>query len=271
MGKKNENLRQERIGMININQEGYFMKIIEYDNVSNIIVEFQDNYKAKVHTGFNCFKKGTVRNPYHANVFEVGIVGNKYYTTYIDEFGKSKNIKEYRTWHDMIRRCYDEKYKYHTYINSIVCDEWLLYENFYEWLHSQENFEKWIILEHSALDKDILTKGNKIYSPYTCCLVPVNVNNLFTKTNLRRGDLPIGVSYNKGRGKKYIAYCSYTYYTCKKHIHLGCYDTPEEAFCVYKEFKENLIRQIAQEEYDKGNITKKCYDAMMNYQVEITD
>ena len=35
--------------------------------------------------------------------------------------------------------------------------------------------------------------------------------------------------------------------------------------------KENLIKQIAQIEFDKGNITKVCYDAMMKYEVEITD
>ena len=35
--------------------------------------------------------------------------------------------------------------------------------------------------------------------------------------------------------------------------------------------KEDLIKQVAEIEYAKGNITKQCYNAMMNYEVEITD
>ena len=51
-----------------------------------------------------------------------------------------------------------------------------------------------------------------------------------------------------------------------------CYPTPEDAFYLgYKPSKENCIKQVAQEEYNKGNITKKCYEAMMKYEVEITD
>ena len=53
--------------------------------------------------------------------------------------------------------------------------------------------------------------------------------------------------------------------------HIGVYDTSEEAFYAYKEAKESYIKQVAQEEYSLGNITKKCYDAMMSYEVEITD
>ena len=50
------------------------------------------------------------------------------------------------------------------------------------------------------------------------------------------------------------------------------YPTPEDAFYLgYKPYKEDFIKQIAQEEYSKGNITKRCYEAMMNYIVEITD
>ena len=45
------------------------------------------------------------------------------------------------------------------------------------------------------LDKDILVKGNKVYSPSTCIFVPFEINGQFTKANTRRGSCPIGVSY----------------------------------------------------------------------------
>ena len=97
----------------------------------------------------------------------------------------------------MINRCFYEKIKeeHPTYKNVTCSEEWLLFENFYEWLHLQENFDKWYNEDKWCLDKDILVKGNKIYSPKTCCLVPQNVNTLFTKKNANRGKLPIGVFY----------------------------------------------------------------------------
>lgn len=51
--------------------------------------------------------------------------------------------------------------------------------------------------------------------------------------------------------------------------HLGIYDTPNEAFNVYKEFKEKLIKQVA-DEY-KGLIPKELYEAMYEYEVDIND
>ena len=47
------------------------------------------------------------------------------------------------------------------------------------------------------------------------------------------------------------------------------FDTPEEAFQTYKEFKENYIKQVADEYKDK--IPEKLYEAMINYKIEITD
>ncbi len=114
------------------------------------------------------------------------------------------------------------------------------------------------------IDKDILCKGNKIYSPDACVVVPQNINKLFTKCNNSRGDLPVGVSYHK-LNEKYIARC----HVKGKLKHLGYYDSPEEAFYVYKNFKEKYIKEVA-EEY-KNKIPQKLYDAMVTYKVEIDD
>ena len=40
---------------------------------------------------------------------------------------------------------------------------------------------------------------------------------------------------------------------------------------ILSKYKEKVIKRVAQEEYDAGNITKRCYESMMNYEVEITD
>lgn len=262
-----DNRKEDKVGLERLNNQNDLMKIIVYNNYNNIIVQFQDKYKAEIHTTYNHFLSGGVKNPYRPSIYNVGIVGNKYI-----KYKNYKSAKEYVTWTDMLRRCFSENFKRKnpTYRDVICCKEWLLYENFYEWLHSQENFDKWLKGDKWTIDKDVLIKGNKIYSPQTCFLVSNNVNCLIVKCNAVRGGLPIGVTYNN-INKKYIARVSK--YRDGKEVreYIGCYNTPEEAFQAYKKAKESYIKQVAQEEYNKGNITKRCYEAMMKYEVEITD
>lgn len=259
------NKKNERLGEEKLNHQGCLMKIVEYNNANDIVVEFQDEYHAKINTIYANYKVGNITNPYFKSILGVAMVGNKYKAN-----SNKRHTKEYSTWFSMLSRCYDEKFKKRkeTYENVTCCEEWLNYENFYEWLHSQENFDKWLNGDRWAIDKDILIKGNKIYSPETCCLVPPTINLLFTKSDKRRGNLPIGVSCSK--------FNEYTYYTLsisrKIHNHPSKYfKSSEDAFYYYKNLKENIIKQTAKEEYNNGNITKKCYEAMMNYEVEITD
>jgi len=56
----------------------------------------------------------------------------------------------------------------------------------------------------------------------------------------------------------------------KKTIYIGRFSNPKEAFYDgYKPFKENYIKQVADEYKDK--IPEKLYDALYRYEVEITD
>lgn len=258
-----DKLKECRIGEERINKQGCLMKVVKYNKASDIIVEFQDEYKVNVHTSYESFCKGDTKNPYAPSVFGVGKIGLKYPVS-VDK----KAIKEYSAWRCVLIRCFDkkEKEKHHTYQNAICCDEWLLYENFYEWLHKQGNFSKWLNGELWAIDKDILVKGNKSYTPNMCCLVPNNVNKLFTKSDSARGGLPIGV---RACGNKFQARCMNPF--MKQLEYLGTYNTIDEAFYVYKKYKEEIIKLVAIDEFNKGNIIKDCYNAMINYKVEITD
>lgn len=239
------------------------MKIVEYINTNNIKVEFQDERKTKVNTQYCNFKSGSVKNPYYPSVYGVGITGIKY-----PRSENCRNIKEFETWNNILERCYSKilKDNQHAYKDATCCSEWLNYENFYEWLHNQPNFSKWHEGKRWAVDKDILNKRNKIYSPENCCLIPQNVNCLFLKREAERGELPIGVRKN---GELFEASCSNPF--TGKVKKLGKYKTIKEAFQSYKTYKEDLIKQVAQIEFDKGNITEKCYQSMMNYVVEIDD
>lgn len=245
------------------NNQGCLMRIIEYNNASDIVIEFQDKYKTKVRNQYCNFISGSIKNPYYPSVYGVGITGNKY-----PRSKNCRNIKEFETWNNILERCYSQILKDNqpTYKDVSCCDEWLNYENFYEWLHGQKNFDKWYSNKRWAVDKDILNKGNKVYSSENCCLIPQNVNCLFLKREANRGDCPIGV---RKSGELFEASCSNPF--TNKVEKLGRYKTMEEAFKVYKVYKEYLIKQIAEIEFIAGNITEECYKAMMRYKVEIND
>lgn len=182
------------------------------------------------------------------------------YGAAICDIPNSSNERYYKTWRSMLDRTLGSVYKnkYPTYKGCVVCDEWLTLSNFKAWFESAENG----YIEGYHLDKDILVKGNKVYSPQTCCFVPHEINTLFSrKTN---GSLPIGVNRS---GDFFTASMSINYR--KKHI--GYYPTIEEAFYAYKDAKERYIKEIAEKYFQEGKITKKVYDALMKYEVEITD
>lgn len=247
-----------KIGETNYNNQGCLMKIVERLNRNSIIVEFQDKYKYRTKCQINAFINGQVRNNFFPSLYGVGFIGN---TTSMYN-GKLK--KSYEVWCSMINRCYNEKTlnRQPTYKDCYVCKEWHCYATFEKWFN--ENYYE-IENEKVALDKDILIKGNKIYSCNTCCFVPIRINSLFIKNDADRGKCPIGVYYEKSTNK-FVANCNTIN---QKNVRIGRYDTQEEAFEAYKEFKENYIKEVANEYEDK--IPKKLYDAMYNWIVEIDD
>lgn len=244
----------QRIGTIVENISGFKMKCVDYRNSIDIDVEFLESGYIAKNIQWNNFIRGKVKDK-HIN---------------IENNNKKKYVfdKEYHTWYQMLRRCFNAKIKEDkpTYKDATCCEEWLSFENFYEWICSQENYRQWKNLKWSAIDKDILIKGNKIYSPENCLLVPVNVNNLFVKHDALRGDYPIGVCLINN---KYAANC--TNPIGNKVVRIGLYDTIEEAFNAYKEYKETIIKEVADIEHNKGTITSRCRDAMYAYKVEISD
>lgn len=177
-----------------------------------------------------------------------------------DYNGSTKNLKSYLVWNHMLERCYDEslRYKFPTYKDCSVCADWLLFSNFKKWF--DDNY-----VDGYHLDKDILIKGNKVYSPETCCFVPQEINKMLTKTNSLRGSLPIGV--RRAKNGMFIAVISRR----KETTQIGTYSTPEKAFMAYKEAKEKYIKQQAKSYFDRGLIVELVYKALMNYKVEITD
>lgn len=257
MRKKRSNTLLSRIGTIGYNNYGSRMIIVEYLDTNNIMVKFEKG--ELIHANWYNFCKGNIRNPYDKTVYGIGCLGEGEYET----TQNGKNTHSYKTWNGMLQRCYTEKYHQiqPTYKGCSVSEEWLNYQNFASWY--KDNYYT-LEGEVMCLDKDIVIKRNKIYSPESCVFVPQRINGLFVKTNSKRGCLPIGVSLT--RNNTFVARCQMGKGKVK---HLGVYKTHEEAFITYKLYKEKLIKQIA-EEY-KNKIPDKLYEAMRTYIVEITD
>lgn len=167
------------------------------------------------------------------------------------------HTQAYKIWKHILTRCYNEKFhiKEPTYSNCSVCEEWLTFSKFKEWF-DEHYINGW------ELDKDIIVKGNLIYSSQTCCFVPHEINGMFAKTDKKRGKYPIGVNaHGKGFRARVVAF--------NKQINVGTYKSIEEAFNAYKTEKEKWIKVVADKW--KHQLEPKVYGALYNYKVEITD
>lgn len=249
---------KNRVGEEKLDKNGCVVKIVEYNNANDIVIEFQDEYRYKLHTTYRNWTKHSFDNPYNKSIFKVGCIGNT--------SSKINGVKKdsYKVWYSMMQRCYKECFdKKPTYLQCFVCDEWLLYENFEKWYN--DNFYK-IDDEQMMLDKDILLKNNFLYCPELCVFVPQTINKIFTKRQLHRGNYPIGVHYDK-KSNKFVAACNSG---GRRQIkHLGYYNNPNDAFLSYKQYKEQYIKNTADKYKDK--IPNKLYEAMYKYEVKITD
>ena len=229
-------------------------KIVKYNNKTNVEIQF-------INTGFEVvvqlghIKSGNVKDPYSPSVFGVGIIGAKYPITI-----NGVKTKEYVLWKGMLQRCYSDT-QYPTYEGCEVSDNFKSYEYFYEWCNSQIGFA----VEGFELDKDLLLKGNKIYSENTCVFIPSEINSLLVKREALRGEHLIGVSWRNTK-KAFVAQVNKNKGSPEW---LGSFNTELEAFNTYKTAKETFIKEQANKW--KGKIDERAYNALMNYQVEITD
>ena len=253
----------DRTGEEGFNSFGSKMIIKEYRNNRDIDVYFPEYNWTFKHARYSNFKKGEIKCPYEPRYFGKGYLGEGKYK--VSENRKLK--KEYKIWHSMLTRCYDPKLheKRSTYKDCKVEDYLLNFQHMATWI--DDNYYE-IPGEKMCLDKDILCKGNKVYSRDTCIFVPERINTLFTKRDNSRGNDPIGVS-DLPSGT-YRVFCNNGY---GKSVYLGVYLTKEEAFQVYKQYKEKVIKEVI-DSYE-GIIPEPYYSrlktAMYNYEVEIDD
>lgn len=174
----------------------------------------------------------------------------------------NKPTMEYNLWRNMLMRCYSKKIKEKnkTYTECTVSDNFKSYSYFYDWCQNQIGFGK----DGYNLDKDLLIKGNKIYSESTCVFIPSEINKLIIRKEEKRGLYPIGVYFDKKRGLFKGQSRNHG-----KRLFLGYFHSELECFNSYKVDKESYIKNMA--EKHKKYIDERSYAALIKYKVEIDD
>ena len=224
--------------------------VVNYTNYDDVTVKFvETGYETK--TRMDNLKLGKVKDYLHPSIYGKGILGEGF---------KQSDSQSYsfQLWKNMLKRCYSEVSfkKSPSYEQCLTSETFNHYQQFKTWCNQQLGFGNtgW------ELDKDILVKGNKVYSEDTCCFVPKEINLLLVKHDKGRGNYSLGVDYHKSR-KQFRARCS--------DKHLGWFNTEIEAFNAYKTAKESYIKSLANKWKDQ--IDPRAYEALMKYEVEITD
>lgn len=260
--KELQERKKIRLGEEITNKYGSKGKIIEYNHYDDITVEFEDGNIE--HGRYDTFKRGNFLNWNDKFVLNVGYKGKGDYK--IKDSNRDTFL--YNEWHSMLARCYNKNQqlrdKTKSYEGCTVCDEWHNFQNFCEWWTN--NYYQ-VDNEKMRLDKDVLFKNNKIYSPETCIIAPERINILLiTGSSSNKSGYP-GV--DKRSENSYRARCSVTdEVNGRKVLTIASFNTPIKAFYAYKEFKEKYIKQIADGYKDK--IPQRLYDALYKYEVEIT-
>lgn len=236
-----------KVGEVYRLKQGGSCTLVGYKNSYTAIVEFNDNHMHRKECRTYHLEEGSVKNPYHPRVYGVGFVGVGSFKTSIG----GKGTEAYSAWSSMMRRCYDSKYwiKNPSYEGCTVHLDWHNFQNFAGWYMSQ----KWLGLGYQ-LDKDILVSGNKVYSKENCCLVPQEINKSISV--YRKSGKLLGVAALGSKHRATIAFKGRT-------IHLGCFDTEEDAVDAYINAKTRNIKELA-EEY-RGMVDYKVYQKLSKY------
>ena len=148
--------------------------------------------------------QGKVKDPYFPSCSGVG---------YIGEVSTRGNERLYNIWRTMISRCYNpNSCEYHNYgaKGVLVCERWHCYKNFLDDAKLLDGYELFLNsekLKSVHLEKDILSKDSKIYSPETCCWAAAGVNERarWTKELALQKQSSCYMGVSRSRTGRYIA------------------------------------------------------------------
>lgn len=218
--------------------------VTKYESAIKVWVRFND-------TGFedsfqaSKIRDGAVLDRMKISVYGFGFIG-------CGEFKPrrlNKPSKEYSTWNDMIRRCYDPYTinRYPSYKDCYVCDDWKNFQNFARWYSESQNDG-----DDLYIDKDIKFIGNKVYSPENCMMVTRQVNSFVSDNISIRGKCIIGTNFCLFH-RKFKSQCSNPF--TGKNDHLGYFNSELDAHIAWRNKKyEHAISLANQQDREEVKI-----------------
>lgn len=235
---------KKRIGQKHLSSSSTEIEIIEYYSSSNCTIRFTATGVIRKNICYNNITKGNVKDNYSPSVCDIGFIGEGLFKSTVN----SVTTPHYASWHNMICRCYDKNQVINnpTYKDCTVDKIWHNFQNFAEWF--EQNYKPH--MEGWHLDKDILVKGNKVYSPETCCFLPDEINKLFHRSNYIKA-----ISF---KGTKFIVSSNIK----NQKQYLGLFDTQDEAFRVYENHRKKYLEKIALKY--KNVLHKSVYERLIN-------
>lgn len=247
---------------------GFVGKILKYETCHSVVVRWEDG--TVTNETANHISMGSIKPKTQKTVFNVGYVGYGKWVPpsvkVLEEGQQYIHPKIYKFWVRMLDRLYNPKTlmkrNCNRYLFAVASESFKCAQNFVEWAVNQPYWEE----SDAELDKDLLG-DSLLYSETTCCFLPRCVNIFIADHYARKtSDLPKGVNFISPKTSNskggYIARC----HNGSAREYLGFFDTPEEAFVVYKQYKEKVAKALAEKYKDK--IHYKAYEALRNFTVE---
>lgn len=249
MTRKNEGMVGQRFN----NSYGETAEIISYKSNKDVLVKFSDSgYRCS--KGLSHLKSGKFSSPYSKTVYGIGYIGE-------GSFNKANARLIMARWAAMLGRCHDQEVSEQnpSYKDCSVVDEWHNFQNYAHWYSTHEfRNDSW------EVDKDFMSRDEKVYSPTSCTFVPQEVNSFLCNAKAVRGAYPIGVYYSK-TNSAFIAMCKQG----SKNKYLGGYSNPEDAFLAYKAAKEAYGRVLADRYH--GKVHPAVIERLKAFTVNIDD
>lgn len=228
-------------------------EVVKYVTANEIYVKFmRTGYVSKVCA--SNIRKGLVRDNLAKTVHGVGCFGDGPYKARLPNNGPC--TKQYATWNGMMFRCYGDSRNeaiLRNYGDCTVCEDWHNFQNFAAWCDTQPEMN----FASSSIDKDIRSKGNRVYSPTTCCFVPQYINTAIT-----------GIKHQNMTGKAGVwkfkdSYISeVTLFGAKAN--LGVFPTAEQASYVRDKIKAAYISALA--DAFKNEISEEVYKILKRWE-----
>lgn len=214
------------------------------------LVEFKDTGYIRVAAKCDIIA-GKVKDLLMPSIYGVGYLGGEVYT-------KTNSKCAYDRWVSMLCRCFntDSKNYIENYHRVRVCSEWCNFQNFAKWWYSQTGCAN----KGWQLDKDILSCGNGLYSPETCCIVPKEIN-MAVITSRVEGDFKYGSDYKEDLNK----YAVRVNRSGLGQRYVGLYAAMEDAAEAYRLEKARYVRELA--EKFKEHIDSTVYSKLIEWVV----